>query len=323
MRWWAASILPGISLITRPRPCANLDDAPITFDPAETGSKAWTPENYERDFLGPINMRVALAKSRNVASARILHAIGPNYAHDYVTRFGFSANQIPPYLAMVLGVGSVTPLQMAQAYSVFANGGYHVVPYLVERVADRNGRVLGQATPIRAGDETARVIDARNAFVMSSMLRDVVERGTAARASQLARRDLAGKTGTTNEFTDAWFNGFNSELVAVAWVGFDRPRFLGPNEVGARTALPIWMRYMGTVLEGKPQILPPIPSGIVEVSVDPSTGLASENEGAVLEYFYQEYAPTSQVREPTQASEVAEKPAGDESPPLGCGEDAP
>jgi penicillin-binding protein 1A len=299
-------------------PATIIDDAPITFDPIETGLKEWVPENYDRDFLGPISMRTALVKSRNVVSIRILQAIGIPYARDYVTRFGFSAAQVPPYLAMVLGVGSVTPLQMAEGYSVFANSGYRISAYFIERVVDREGRVLAQAAPIRAGDETLRVIDSRNAFIMTSMLRDVIGHGTGARALQLARHDLAGKTGSTNEFTDAWFDGFNSQLVAVAWIGFDRPRSLGSNEVGAQAALPIWMKYVGAVLKGKPEVTPPIPTGIVQVTVDPSTGLApADAEAGVPEYFYQEYAPVSEGREQGLGPDESERSAGQTSkPPL-------
>ena len=214
-------------------------DTPTTFESAGTGWKPWTPGNYEHDFLGPISMRTALVKSRNVASARILQSIGIPYARDYVTRFGFSAEQVPPYLTMVLGVGSITPLQMAQAYAVFANTGYRITPYFIERIIDRGGDVLQHTNTARAGEDAERLIDARNAFIMTSILQDVIRRGTATRAMQLGRHDLAGKTGTTNDFTDAWFDGFNAQLVAVAWIGFDQPRSLGKGEVGARAALPI------------------------------------------------------------------------------------
>jgi membrane carboxypeptidase/penicillin-binding protein len=165
--------------------------------------------------------------SRNVASARILQSIGIAYARDYVTRFGFSADQVAPYLTMVLGVGSVTPLQMAQAYSMFANTGYRVAPYFIERIVDRDGGAPQQTKPARTGEDAGRVIDARSAFIMTSIMQDVIRCGTAAWAMQLGRHDLAGKTGTTNDFTDAWRDGFNEQLVAVAWIGFDQPRSAG------------------------------------------------------------------------------------------------
>ena len=268
-------------------PASIVEDVPTTFNSVATGLRPWTPGNYEGDFLGPISMRTALAKSRNVASARILQAIGVSYARDYALRFGFSPADVPPYLSMVLGVGSVPPLKMAAAYAVFANGGYRVAPFLVTRIVDRDGNILMEASSQDATTQRERIIDPRNAFLMRSMMQDVIRRGTASQAMQLGRTDLAGKTGTTDNFTDAWFDGFTSDLVAVAWIGFDKPRSLGKREVGARAALPIWMKYMGPVLKDVPIQNPPIPEGVVQIAIDPSTGRPLPT-GAATEYFYAE-----------------------------------
>jgi len=219
-------------------PATVINDAPVVVDAALTGGQIWEPKNYDGKYEGPMSMRNALAKSKNMVSIRILQAIGPQYAQDYITRFGFDADRHPPYLTMALGAGSATPLQMARAYSVFATGGYRTEPYIIDKVVDDRGEVLAQAQPTRAGDESLRVIDARNAFIMDSMMHDVIRYGTGARAMVLGRQDLAGKTGTTNDFVDAWFNGYHPTLVAIAWVGFDQPKKLGPNETGAVTTLP-------------------------------------------------------------------------------------
>lgn len=273
-------------------PATVINDAPIVVDPAETGGKLWEPKNFEGDFSGPLRMRMALAKSRNLVSIRILQAIGPQYAQDYITRFGFSPAQHPPYLTMALGAGLVTPLQMATAYSVFANGGYRVQPYFIERIVDARGKVVAEAKPVLAGNGAPRVIDARNAFIMTSMMQDVVRYGTATRALQLQRPDLAGKTGTTNDQVDAWFSGFNSSLVAVAWIGFDQPRSLGRAETGAQAALPIWMGYMAKALKGAPESVYAVPDGVVVARIDPHTGLRVGDGGdGQPEYFYQENLP--------------------------------
>jgi penicillin-binding protein 1A len=229
-----------------------------------------------------------------MVAIRVLQAIGPLYAQDYITRFGFDADKHPPYLTMALGAGSVTPWQMARAYSVFANGGYRIEPYVVQRIVDDHGNVLAQAQPPRAGDESLRVIDARNAFVMDNMLHDVVRYGTAARAMSLGRDDLAGKTGTTNDLVDAWFTGYQPTLTAVAWVGFDQPHKLGNHETGAVAALPIWMNYMGRALKGVDAIFQSVPPGVVSLRVDPDTGLPTEF-GTLSEYFYSENAATGQT----------------------------
>jgi penicillin-binding protein 1A len=269
-----------------------INDAPLTFTAAQTGSEPWEPRNYDGKFDGPMRLRTALVKSKNLVSVRILQAISPQYAQDYITRFGFDPKLHPPYLTMALGAGNVTPLQMASAYSVFANGGYRVTPYFIERIEDARGNVLMQSKPQRAEGDAERVIDARNAFIMNSIMRDVVRSGTAARAMRLGRGDLAGKTGTTNDFIDAWFCGFNTNLVAVAWMGFDTPKTLGRNETGGNTALPIWMGYMGAVLKGtSEQSLAP-PAGVVAARIDPDTGLrVGDGQAGVTDYFYHEFLP--------------------------------
>ena len=215
-------------------PSTLINDAPISIDPALTGGQAWEPKNYDGKFDGPLRLRQGLAKSKNLVSIRILQAIGPAYARDWVTRFGFDADKHPAYLTMALGAGSVTPWQMLSAYGVFANGGYRVNPYLITKVTDSAGKVLMESKPLVAGDEANRALDARNAFVMDSLMKDVARYGTAARAgATLKRSDIAGKTGTTNDSHDAWFAGYGGDLVAVSWLGFDQPRPLGERETGA------------------------------------------------------------------------------------------
>ena len=271
-------------------PATIVNDAPIVVDAAQTGGQTWEPHNYDGKYDGPIRLRVGLAKSKNMVTIRVLQAIGPQYAQDYITRFGFDADKHPPYLTMALGAGSVTPWQMARGYSVFANGGYRVEPYVVQRIVDDRGNVLAQAQPPRAGDESLRVIDPRNAFIIDSMLHDVVRYGTAARAMSLGRKDLAGKTGTTNDFVDAWFAGYQPSLVAIAWIGYDQPRTLGNNVTGAGAALPIWMNYMGKALKGVDEMFQPMPEGVVSVKVDPATGKVS-SDGTLSEFFYRENVP--------------------------------
>jgi penicillin-binding protein 1A len=269
-----------------------INDAPLTFTAAQTGSEPWEPKNYDGKFDGPIRMRTALVKSKNLVSVRILQAITPGYAQDYITRFGFNPKLHPPYLTMALGAGSVTPMQMASAYSVFANGGYRVPPYFIERIVDARGNMVMEALPQRAGENAERVIDARNAFIMTSIMRDVVRMGTGARAMKLGRNDLAGKTGTTNDFIDAWFCGYNASLVAVSWIGFDTPHTLGRNETGSSAALPIWMGYMGPALKGVPEQLFAPPAGVVTARVDPDTGLrAVDGQPGIVDFFYQEFQP--------------------------------
>ena len=289
-------------------PATIVNDAPIVVDAAQTGSQTWEPHNYDGKYDGPIRLRVGLAKSKNMVSIRVLQAIGPQYAQDYITRFGFDADKHPPYLTMALGAGSVTPWQMARGYAVFANGGYRIEPYVVQRIVDDRGNVLAQAQPPRAGDESLRVIDARNAFIMDSMLHDVVRYGTAARAMSLGRKDLAGKTGTTNDLVDAWFAGYQPTLVAITWVGFDQPHKLGNNETGAVAALPIWMNYMGKALKGVDEMFQAVPDGVVSVNVNPDTGQVA-SDGKLSEYFYRENVPPAQNPAAPEAGASAPAPA--------------
>ncbi|NTV09741.1 MAG: PBP1A family penicillin-binding protein, partial [Zoogloea sp.] len=197
-------------------PSSVVEDSPLSFPAGETGSQAWEPKNYDGKYDGPIPLRTALAKSKNMVSIRLLRAIGAQYTQDYITRFGFDADKHPPYLTMALGAGSVTPWQMVRAYSVFANGGYRITPYVVKEMQDANGNVLAKVDPPVAGQTAERVIDARNAYLMDSMMKDVVRHGTAMKALSLGRGDLAGKTGTTNEYVDAWFCGYQPTVVGVA-----------------------------------------------------------------------------------------------------------
>jgi penicillin-binding protein 1A len=273
-------------------PATVINDAPVVVDAFLTGGQIWEPKNYDGKYEGPMRMRTGLAKSKNMVSIRILQSISPQYAQDYITRFGFDADKHPPYLTMALGAGSVTPWQMVRAYGVFANGGYRIEPYLVARIVDDRGNLLAQAQAPQAGDESLRVIDARNAFLMDSMMHDVVRYGTAVRAMSLGRQDLAGKTGTTNDYVDAWFNGYHPTLVGIAWVGFDQPKKLGSNETGGVTALPIWMGYMSKALKTAPETFMTVPEGITSVRVNESGLPAPDGKP---EYFYLENQPQGDV----------------------------
>ena len=276
-------------------PASIIEDSPISIPASVTGSQAWEPKNYDGKYEGPMRMRTALAKSKNMVSIRLLQASGVQYIQDYTTRFGFDADKHPPYLTMALGAGSVTPWQMVTAYSVFANGGYRIQPFIVSEIRDEKDQVLAQAQPVQAGDETLLVIDPRNAYLMDSMLRDVTLYGTAARASAtLKRRDLAGKTGTTNEHVDAWFCGYQHTVVGCSWVGFDQPKNLGNGETGGTTALPAWIGYMSRALKGVPESFQTQPPGLVAVDA-PGSG-----KGPSKELFYKENAPTSVEPEPQQ-----------------------
>jgi penicillin-binding protein 1A len=290
-------------------PATIINDAPLVFDASQTGSEPWEPHNFDGKFEGPMRMRMALVKSKNLVSVRILQAITPQYAQDYITRFGFEAKYHPPYLTMALGAGNVTPLQMVGGYSIFANGGYRVPPYFISRIEDIKGNMILQARPERAGESAERAIDPRNAFIMTNMMQDVVKMGTATRAMQLGRTDLAGKTGTTNEFVDAWFCGFGTGLVAVAWIGFDNPHTLGHNETGAQAALPMWMSYMGKVLKGVEEQPRAVPEGIVQARISAESGLR-DPDGRISEYFYQEFLPAERDGEaaPVGAPAGAAKP---------------
>ncbi len=286
-------------------PATLVENAPITLSADEAGGTAWEPKNYDGSTSGPVRMRVALTKSLNLVSVRILQGIGPYYARDYIRRFGFDPTRHPPYLTMALGAGGVTPLQLAAGYSVFANGGFGIRPYLIDKVYDKDGRLLMQAAPQQAQRNAPRVIDPRNAWLMTSMMQDVTRYGTAARAAQLGRSDIAGKTGTTNDARDTWFAGYTPDLVAVSWMGFDQPRPLGRGETGGQTALPIWINFMGTALRGEPQKSWPMPGGLISVRIDPETGaqvsesvlgdligdLLGKPESGMIEHFYQEFPP--------------------------------
>ncbi len=268
---YSASLEKGFS------PATVINDGPLFFDAGTTGGQPWEPKNYDGGFEGPMSMRRALMKSKNMVSIRILQSIGTRYAQDWVTNFGFEREKHPAYLPMALGAGSVTPMQMATAYSVFANGGYRVNPYLVTRVTDHKDRVLVETQPPLL-NETMRAIPPRNAFIMDSLLQSVASGGTAAKAQAMLKRpDIYGKTGTTNDSLDAWFAGFQPTRTAVAWIGYDTPRKLGDRETGGGLSLPIWISYMETVLKGVPvtELTTP-PPGVINVGGD---------------WYYDDYGP--------------------------------
>jgi penicillin-binding protein 1A len=271
-------------------PATIINDAPF-FVPAErAGGEAWEPKNYDGKFEGPMRLRTALAKSKNLVTVRVLQAIGPQYAQDYIARFGFDPKLHPAYLTMGLGAGAATPMQMATAYSVFANGGYRVTPYLISRITDSRDAPLSEAKPALARKDAERAIDPRNAFIMTTLLRDVITSGTATRALELKRKDLAGKTGTTNENVDAWFCGFNVAQVGIAWIGYDQPKTLGNNETGSAAALPIWISYMQRALKGVPEQAYETPSGVVSLRINPETGLRDDSS-RYSDWFLSEYTP--------------------------------
>ena len=252
-----------------------INDSPLFFDAGVTGSQAWEPKNYDGTFDGPMSMRRGLAKSKNMISIRILQSVGAQTAQDWITRFGFEAEKHPPFLTMALGAGSVTPMQMATGYAVFANGGYRVNPHVITKITDQRGRVLLDFKP-PVLDESMRAIDARNAFVMTSLMQEITRSGTAARAqATLKRPDVYGKTGTTNDSIDAWFAGYHPTRVAVSWIGYDTPRKLGDRETGGGLSLPVWISYMETALKGVPVEEPTAPEGVLNIGG---------------EWFYDEYA---------------------------------
>ncbi len=313
-------------------PASLINDAPVVFD--DPGLEdAWRPENYSGRFFGPTRLREALIHSRNLVSIRLLRAIGPDYVIDYASRFGFDRDRLPRNLSLALGSGVTTPLTLATAYSALANGGYKITPYLVERVYGPGERLSYQANPETvctdddgcpptepdgAGQDDSpparprarRIMTPENNYLMNSLLRDVIRRGTGRRARRLGRHDLAGKTGTTNDQKDAWFSGFNRDVVTVAWVGFDQVRSLGRRETGAKAALPMWMAYMKVALEGLPEHTLPRPPGLVTVRIDPKTGLLARSgqKHFLFETFRtanvpREYATPSQAeRPPTPAT---------------------
>ncbi len=261
-------------------PATVVNDAPLFFDSSFTGGQPWEPKNYDGRYDGPMTMRTGLAKSKNMVSIRILQAVGAKTGQEWVTRFGFDAAKHPAYLTMALGAGSVTPMQMAVGYSVFANGGYRVNPYLIARVTDHKGRVISEtATPELS--ENNRAIAPRNAFIMDSLLQEVTRSGTAARAqATLKRSDLYGKTGTTNDSVDAWFTGFQPSITAVTWIGYDNPRNLGSRETGGGLSLPVWISFMQQALKGVPVMEPSVPAGVVNIGG---------------EWFYEEFSRNAGV----------------------------
>lgn len=333
-------------------PASVINDAPLVFPDVSRPNGLWTPSNDDGKFDGPIRLREALVRSKNLVSVRLLDAIGVHYAHEYVTRFGFTAQQVPENLSMALGTAAVSPLAMARGYAVLANGGFLVDPYLVAEIADRDGQVIYTANPVRAchdcpqrlleeeqeraslatsGASTfapiasanasstippangeprlaPRVIDARNAYLVTSLMRDVVRRGTGSGAMVLKRGDLAGKTGTTNEYRDAWFSGFNARIVATAWVGFDDFSSLGSREFGSKSALPIWIGFMRAALtdmEEQPFDMPP---GITTARVDKDSGLLATagDPDSIIEYFKTEDVAQLASRPDTKEEEQRE-----------------
>jgi penicillin-binding protein 1A len=267
---YSAALEKGLS------PMTVVNDAPLFYSAGETGGKPWEPKNYDGKFEGPMSVRRALAKSKNMVSIRVLQLVGTQSAQEWVTRFGFDAARHPPYLTMALGAGSVTPMQMATGYAVFANGGYRVNPSLITQVTDHKGRILFSSVP-HVPTEEQRVIEPRNAFIMNSLLQEIARTGTAARAqATLKRPDLFGKTGTTNDAVDAWFVGFQPTIVAAAWVGYDTPRNLGSRETGGGLSLPIWIDFMKEALKDVPQTQYEPPAGVINVGGD---------------WYYEEFGP--------------------------------
>ena len=290
-------------------PASVIPDEPIVISAAETGSQEWAPQNYDHTYEGPMTMRTGLARSKNMVSIRLLKSIGTQYTQDYITRFGYDAAKHPPYLTMALGAGSVTPWQHLTGYSVFANGGYKIEPYIVRQILDDKGKVLAETQPVVAGDETLRVLDPRNAYLMDSMMHDVVRRGTATKALALKRGDLAGKTGTTNDFIDAWFCGYQATVVGIAWIGFDQPKKLGNSETGGSAALPMWIGYMEKALQGVPESYPEMPADLVAINAkDPGSKVLR------AEFIYKEYLAPAEGDEPAAAPETAPAPVVEAKP---------
>jgi penicillin-binding protein 1A len=276
-------------------PATVVNDAPLFFDAGVTGGQPWEPKNYDGTFEGPMTLRKGLAKSKNMISIRILQSVGTRNAQEWVTKFGFDEDKHPAYLTMALGAGSVTPMQMATGYSVFANGGMRVQPHMITRVTDHKGKILVDS-PAKLVDEAHRAISPRNAFVMTSLLQEVTRSGTAAKARvALKRDDIYGKTGTTNDSMDAWFAGYHRNLAAVVWIGYDTPRKLGDRETGGGLSLPVWISFMETALKNMPIMDAIAPEGVLYVNGDwyfdeyakgggvTSLGLSSERSGNLPE----------------------------------------
>ncbi len=330
-------------------PASIINDAPVVFDDPGLES-AWRPENYSGKFFGPTRLRQALIKSRNLVSIRLMRSIGIPYALEYVSRFGFDVASLPRDLSLALGSGVVTPLQLAAGYAVLANGGYRVTPHFIKQITDADGNlilevkpatvchddcvipadeidalIMGETTtdsPLRPVNIAERVVSQENIYLMTSMLRDVIKRGTGKRALQLKRNDLAGKTGTTNDQQDAWFSGYNADVATIAWVGFDHQvRSLGNRETGGRAALPMWIYYMEEALKGTPEKPLERPPGLVTVRIDPKNGLLTESNhpGAIFETFRSEYAPTRyskpKIDQPPMLDDDPSTPIVDAPPP--------
>ncbi len=307
-------------------PASIINDAPVVFEDVAL-EDTWRPQNYSGKFFGPTRLRDALTKSRNMVSIRLLKDIGRRHAMQHVNKFGFDPEQLPYDLTLALGSGAVTPLELATGYAVFANGGYYIEPYMIERIEDAKGKVLYRSSPLMVCeadcqalqkqmeledseisiDDTEedsavtvairsakRVLSRENAYQMVSMMQDVIRRGTGSKAREIGRNDIAGKTGTTNDQHDAWFSGFNGDYVATAWVGFDQLKPLGKREVGGVAALPIWIEFMRSALEGKPEHTLEQPAGIVTLRIDPETGLLVDQDSnqGIEETFREEYMPT-------------------------------
>jgi penicillin-binding protein 1A len=276
-------------------PATVINDAPLFFDAGVTGGQPWEPKNYDGTFDGPMTMRRGLAKSKNMISIRILQSVGARNAQQWVGRFGFDEEKHPAYLTMALGAGSVTPMQMATGYAVFANGGYRVQPHLITRIADHKDRVLVNSPAPTLAEDTQRAISPRNAFVMSSLLQEVTRSGTAARAQGTLRRpDIYGKTGTTNDSMDAWFAGYQPNLAAVVWIGYDTPRKLGDRETGGGLSLPVWINFMEAALRGVPVSEAPVPEGLVHMNGD---------------WVFEEFAKEGSISSLGVSSESSTKPA--------------
>jgi penicillin-binding protein 1A len=297
-------------------PASLINDAPVVFE--DTGlENTWRPENSSGKFEGPMRLREALYRSRNLVSVRLLRELGVNRVADYVTRFGFDKDQLPRNLSLALGTQTTTPMKLVSAYAVLANGGFRVTPYLIDKIEDDEGNILFQAQPAVACREckepilemdtatedsesatvyAERVVDPRTAYLIDSMLKDVIKRGTGRRAKALNRNDLAGKTGTTNGPTDAWFSGYGASMVATAWLGFDQFQKLGRNEFGGNAALPVWIDFMRLALEGVPEYTPSLPDGLVIARIDPATGLLAQpgQSDAIFETFPKELVPNQQ-----------------------------
>ncbi|HVE43595.1 MAG TPA: penicillin-binding protein 1A [Gammaproteobacteria bacterium] len=283
-----------------------INDAPLVIENAADNS-LWRPMNDTKKFYGPTRLRTAIIESRNLVSIRLLAMMGMPYTIEYLKRFGFIPGQLPPGLSLALGTATVTPLQMAQAYAIFANTGYRVVPFIINTITTSQGDVIYQARPLVACGENCdkntasapRVLSPQNAFLMTSALKDVIQRGTASLAKNLGREDLAGKTGTTQNQVDAWFAGYNPDIVAISWMGFDQPQSL--HEYGAQAALPLWMQFIESALKDKPSHLLPQPPGIVSQRIDATTGkkTSASDSNSLFEYFMEPYTPDKETNTET------------------------